>query len=186
MCMIETFKLNGILNPITVYWPSKNPNIQVYKAVNLPGLSVRCSVSPRGVVGPSFSETDMFINSMWNICMLSRVSKWQWSNIFKMSEASKQSKQCQLGPQHLVNNFNFYLLTNTHPPKYNYLQVWWIALHQSVLRSPALGFATRLVFRGWTPFYITCACWSCWCRGNCSRRNLTTALFIFLLVTSTT
>jgi hypothetical protein len=67
-----------------------------------------------------------------------------------------------------------------------YLKVRGIAFHESVLGSPALGFTTGLVFRGWTSFHVTCACWSCWGRRYCSRHNLTTTLFIFLLVASTT
>jgi hypothetical protein len=50
-----TFKLNGTLNQHNcVYWYSEDPNVHVYKAVNLPGLSVWCGVSSRGVVGPFF------------------------------------------------------------------------------------------------------------------------------------
>jgi hypothetical protein len=39
-----------------VYWSSENPNVHVDTAVNLPGLSVWCGVSSRGVVGPLFFE----------------------------------------------------------------------------------------------------------------------------------
>jgi hypothetical protein len=67
-----------------------------------------------------------------------------------------------------------------------YLKVWGVAFHESVLGSPALCFATGLVFRGWTSFHIIHACWSCWGRCYCSRHNLTTTFFIFLLVASIT
>jgi hypothetical protein len=52
-----TFKLNGTVNRHNyVHWFSENPNVHVDKAVHLPGLSVRCSVSSRGAVRPSFFE----------------------------------------------------------------------------------------------------------------------------------
>jgi len=67
-----------------------------------------------------------------------------------------------------------------------YLKIQRIALHQSVFESPALGFATRLIFSCWPSFHVTRVCWSWWSRGNCARSNLTTALFIFVLVASVT
>jgi hypothetical protein len=52
-----TFKLNGTVNRHNcVCWSSENQNVHVDKAVNLPGLSVWCGVSSRGVVGSFFFE----------------------------------------------------------------------------------------------------------------------------------
>jgi hypothetical protein len=39
-----------------VYWSSENPNVHVDKAVDLPGLSVWCIISFRGIVGLFFFE----------------------------------------------------------------------------------------------------------------------------------
>jgi hypothetical protein len=45
-----TFKLNRTVNWHNyVYWSSEDPNIHVDNMVNLPGLSVWCGVSSRGV-----------------------------------------------------------------------------------------------------------------------------------------
>lgn len=51
----ETFKLNGTINRHNcVYWARENPIAMEEWAVNLPGLSVGCSLSVRGIVGSFF------------------------------------------------------------------------------------------------------------------------------------
>ena len=39
-----------------VYWVPENPHVHVEKEVNLPGLSVWCGLSLRGLTGPFFFE----------------------------------------------------------------------------------------------------------------------------------
>ncbi|PNF38153.1 hypothetical protein B7P43_G14557, partial [Cryptotermes secundus] len=52
-----TFKLNGTVNRLNcVYWAPENPHIHVDRAVNLPGLTVWCELSYRGLTGPLFFE----------------------------------------------------------------------------------------------------------------------------------
>jgi len=49
------FKLNGTANHHNcVYWSSENPHIHLEKHVNLPGLTVWCGLSSRGLIGPFF------------------------------------------------------------------------------------------------------------------------------------
>lgn len=51
------FKLNGTVNRHNcVYWAPDNPHVHVDKAVNLPGLTVWCGLSSRGLIGPFFFE----------------------------------------------------------------------------------------------------------------------------------
>jgi hypothetical protein len=79
-----TFKLNDSVNRHScLYWSSENPKVHVDKALNLPGLSIWCVVSSRGVVGPFFSWRD----SDW-CCVPQRCSRihcshsssivWRW------------------------------------------------------------------------------------------------------------
>lgn len=52
-----TFKLNGTINRHNcVYWADHNPNIFEEKSVNLPGVSVWCGLSSRGIIGPYFFQ----------------------------------------------------------------------------------------------------------------------------------
>ena len=51
------FKLNGTVNRHNcVYWSSENPHIHLEKHVNLPGVTVWCGLSSRGLIGPFFFE----------------------------------------------------------------------------------------------------------------------------------
>ena len=51
------FKLNGTVNRHNcVYWAPNNPRVHVDKAVNLPGVTVWCGLSSRGLIGPFFFE----------------------------------------------------------------------------------------------------------------------------------
>lgn len=51
------FKLNGTVNRHNcVYWAPENPHVHVDKAVNLPGVTVWCGLSSRGLVGPFFFD----------------------------------------------------------------------------------------------------------------------------------
>jgi hypothetical protein len=45
-----------------MYWFSENPNIYVDKTVNLPGLTVWCGVSYRGIVGLYFFTGAEYLN----------------------------------------------------------------------------------------------------------------------------
>jgi hypothetical protein len=49
-----------------VYWAPENPHIHVDRAVNLPGLTVWCGLSYRGLTGPLFFEgtvtSPMYLN----------------------------------------------------------------------------------------------------------------------------
>ena len=49
------FKPNGTVNRHNcVYWSSENPHIHLEEHVNLPGLTVWCGLSSRGLIGPFF------------------------------------------------------------------------------------------------------------------------------------
>ena len=37
-----------------MYWSSENPHIHLEKHKNLPGITVWCGLSPRGLIGPFF------------------------------------------------------------------------------------------------------------------------------------
>ncbi|CAI9738053.1 Hypothetical predicted protein [Octopus vulgaris] len=50
-----TFKLNGSINRHNcTYWGSENPHVMVEQHVNLPGVTVWCGLSSRGLTGPFF------------------------------------------------------------------------------------------------------------------------------------
>ncbi|KAJ4430139.1 hypothetical protein ANN_22349 [Periplaneta americana] len=52
-----TFKLNGTINRHNcVYWTNENPHIFQEKGVNLPGVTVWCGLSSRGIIGTYFFE----------------------------------------------------------------------------------------------------------------------------------
>ena len=49
------FKLNETVNRYNcVFWAAENPHVYVEKEVNIPGLSVCCGLSLRGLIGPLF------------------------------------------------------------------------------------------------------------------------------------
>ncbi|KAJ4429538.1 hypothetical protein ANN_21707 [Periplaneta americana] len=49
----DTLKLNGTINRHNcVYWANENPHIFQEKTVNLPGVTVWCGLSSRGIIGP--------------------------------------------------------------------------------------------------------------------------------------
>ena len=51
------FKLNETVNRYNcVFWAAENPHVYVEKEVNIPGLSVCCGLSLRGLIGPFFFE----------------------------------------------------------------------------------------------------------------------------------
>jgi hypothetical protein len=53
----ETFKVYGTVEDINcVYGPPENPHIHVDKAINSPGLAVRCGLSCRGLILPFFKK----------------------------------------------------------------------------------------------------------------------------------
>jgi hypothetical protein len=50
-----TFKLNGTVSQHNcVYWSHENPHVTEEAAVHLPGISVWCGLSSRGMIGPFF------------------------------------------------------------------------------------------------------------------------------------
>lgn len=56
-CDEATFNLIGTVNRHNcVYWAQENPHVTEEGAVNLPGISVLCGLSSRGVIGPFFFE----------------------------------------------------------------------------------------------------------------------------------
>lgn len=50
-----TFKLNGTINRHNcTYWGPVNPHVTVEHHLNLPGVTVWCGISARGIIGPFF------------------------------------------------------------------------------------------------------------------------------------
>ena len=55
-----TFKLNGSINRHNcTYWGPENPHVMVDHHVNLPGITVWCGLSSRGLIGPFFFDATM-------------------------------------------------------------------------------------------------------------------------------
>ena len=53
-----TFKLNGSINRHNCsYWALENPHVTVERHLNLPGITVWCGLSARGLIGPFFFES---------------------------------------------------------------------------------------------------------------------------------
>ena len=51
------FKLNGRINRHNcVYWAASNPRIIIEREVNLPGVTVWCAMSSKGIIGPYFFD----------------------------------------------------------------------------------------------------------------------------------
>ena len=52
-----TFKLNGSINRHNCsYWAQENPHLTVERHLNLPGVTVWCGLSAKGLIGPFFFE----------------------------------------------------------------------------------------------------------------------------------
>ena len=58
------FKLNGTINRHNAtYWAQQNPHVHYDRSVNLPGVSVWCGLSSRGLIGPFFFDGNVTCES---------------------------------------------------------------------------------------------------------------------------
>ena len=76
------FKLNGQINKHNcVYWNSENLHHNLQKSVNLPGISVWCAISSRGIIGPYFFDTTVTGDSY-----LSMLQSWFWPQVAEQAD----------------------------------------------------------------------------------------------------
>ncbi|XP_008116993.1 uncharacterized protein LOC100557975 [Anolis carolinensis] len=131
------FKLNGLVERHNcTYWDPKNPHITVERHVHLPGLSVWCGVSSKGLVGPYFFDGTVTGDSYLD--MLKGLIIPGILQIFSDNEFYFQHDGAPPHFQHDVRNF----LNETFPDR-------WIGRRGSVEFPPRSPDLTPLDFFLW-------------------------------------